>query len=320
MEYNNEISSLPEMSIYLSKLQQDSSGAVAEAIKAQLAIITFVQSPTLNDTLLDTLLVRLETAISLAQSSSEISNLRKCFSLMIQNYIFFLDAKLQYDVNQHKDEAYKLLNHAAKLLAESVVEVTKLCATQGLSSESLVKCTVTNLFDKEGQKESFFERVIGWFTQEARIRDKQAIFYNTIESFYKKFDEHNNLIGPSIAIKGMLDRYAEPLSDFKFDKKITDISDAKAYYNPFSFWWIVGIGTILAIIGGIWSLIKGLWSEMDYSWFLPHCLWVCGITVAYLVIIRIIKFFKFDIPIIKLKRGKKNYNKKLHKIANKYKR
>jgi len=317
MDYNIKISSLPEMSTYLNKLQQDSSNAVAEAIKAQLAIVTFIQSPTLNDTLFDTLLIRLDNSISLAQSDSEISNLRRIFSLMIQNYIFFLDAKIEYDVNQHKEEAYKLLKHAAKLLAESVVEITKLVATEG---ESFVNCFVENLLEKQGEKESFFQKVVGWFTQEACIRDKKAVFYNTIEGLYKKFDEYNNKIGPSIAIKGMLDRYAEPLSDFKFNEKITSIDNEKESHGCLST--IVGIlvfiiGIITVVIRGIWRLIKGI--DMDFSWLLSHCLWVLGITIACVLIKQIIFFFIFDFRIMILERQKKNYSKKLHKIANKYK-
>ena len=315
-----EISSLSEMANFLTELQQNSTGALAEAIKAQLGVVNFVQSPSLSFTLFDTLLAGLENAVSLAQSDSETSHIRSQFSLMIQNYVFFLDAKIQYELNQHKEEAYKLFEQAGQLLSESVVEIAKCYALQGgellgIASNVIVK----NVFSQDKEKKSIFKTILGWFTMKNRIEEKQDFFYKTIEGIYKKLDEYNNLIGPSIAIKGMLDNYAEPLCMFKYDNEIKNKTEEKSKVNAtcLTFGLSIALGSL--IIRAIWTLLKGIWTDVDFSWLSSYCIWALIATIAYIIIIQIIIVFIYDIPRFKLKRSKQNYSEHLHEIANKFK-
>jgi hypothetical protein len=314
------ISSLSEMSSFLAELQHNSTGALAEAINAQLGVVNFVQSPTLNLTLFDTLLTGLENAISLAQSDSEVSQIRSQFSLMIQNYVFFLNAKIQYELNQHKEEAYKLFEQAGQLLSESVVEIAKCYALQGggLLGNAL-NVTVRNVFSQDKEEKSIIKKMCEWLTMKNRIENKRAIFYNTIDGIYKKLDEYNKLIGPSIAINGLLKNYAEPLCMFKYDNEIKHITNEKAKFKARCLTFGVSIALGAMIIRVIWALIKCIWTDVDFSWFLSYCIWVLIATIAYFIIIQIIIVFIYDFPRLKLKRSKQNYCEKLLEIANKFK-
>ena len=84
---NIEISSIEDMTCFLEELQEHASDSVESAIKAQLQVIRFIQSPTLVDTTLDTLILNLKNSLDLSESKSETIKLKSQFSLMIQNYI-----------------------------------------------------------------------------------------------------------------------------------------------------------------------------------------------------------------------------------------
>lgn len=314
-----EISSLSEMSSYLEKLQRESSGAVAEAVNAQLAVVRFVQSPTLNDTLLDTLLMGLETAISYSQTEEDKAIYRRHFALMIQNYVFFLDAKIQYEVEQHQEEAYRLLDHAGEMLSKSVVKLAELYATKGTSAlkVGMANLVVKNVFAQENEKEkkSFFKKFFDWYNKKVRISKKKDVFYDTLERIYFKFDEYSELIGPSILIKGLLERYIVEMANKKYDSEIFSYYyfSAKKYVDNAKnvFWRLVALGGF--------SFVIRFFLEKPASWFLSHLIWVLFLGVAYILIAMVVYFIKYYYPKKKIEKKKKLYITELYNIANKFK-
>lgn len=202
------ITSFDEMSSWLIDLEESASKSVQEALKAQLQVIKFVQSPTLVDTTLDTLIFSLKKSLKLAKDKEEQESLREQFSVMIQNYVFFFDARVQYVINETKDEARQLFCQAGEMLSNSVKEVA-LMAVDGASIAEMRKTVVENLFspENEEQTKSYFNRIWNFVNQKSIVDEKRKEFNGTIYGIIKKLDKYQPLIGKSMLIYGMIERY-----------------------------------------------------------------------------------------------------------------
>lgn len=315
-----EISSLDEMKSFLNGLQRNSSLSVREVISAQLAVIQFVQSPTLSDTMLDTLIYGLQKSLKYSASEQEKESLRERFAFMIQNYIFFLDAQVQYEVNQHRENAYVLLRQAGEMLSRSVFEVALCAASQG-DMEKMGTLIVKNVFAQNNKEktESFFKRFAKWFTNRYRVEDAKANFYNTLAITFRKIDEYHELLGNSIIIKGMIDRYADDIASYAYESEVSSIQREASSYDPPSFWWICALGLLSIAIRALWNLISSIWSDGNFNWFLTHLFCIIGATIVYLFVVRVVYFVRFTIPLWNFKRNEAKLSKKLHKIANMFK-
>lgn len=299
----NKIDSLEKMDSFLSSLQMTASHSVAEALKAQLAVIRFVSSPSLIDTTLDTLILNLKKSLDSANSEDERNRLRELFSLMIQNYIFFFDARLQYAINDNKKQGRALLEEAGKQLTETATQVALMAATGGVSAIGIAQVTIENFFVETEEKKSIFQKVIGWFSRSSEIASKKQEFYQTLYKMIQKLNKYREWIGASMLIEGVIERYAEDIADYTYDTQIYD--NERAYEascnelertNLFTYkgeWatWTFGLGVVTILFRWIWYLLSSGWSTAlswfmddvivtDHSgWFLPHFGFVLGAAV-----------------------------------------
>lgn len=309
------INSFEEMDNFLNELQANASESVAEALKAQLTVIRYVKSPTLVDTTLDTLILNLKKSLKYAESPKMEDELREKFSLMIQNYIFFFDARLQYEIDTNKKRAGELYDAAGKMLSESVTEVAMLAMGSGNAAggKAVTAIVVKNLFAQNDSDESagFLQKLVKWWRHEKIVAEKQHEFYNTILKMFQKLDKYQELIGPSMLINGVIERYAENIADYAY----SDIANIKTFqqgllyqiedmnlFTSNSGWTITAIiiGASTLVLRQIWYWISGAGGKIiswfsdshtitDHSgWFLPHFYWVLAIVVAIelIVIIR----------------------------------
>ena len=270
------IDSFEGMSNWLSGLQQGASPAVKQAISAQLRVIRFVQSPTLVDTTFDTLMYSMEKSVSVARSQEEVAGLREVFVLMIQNYVFFMDAKLQMSVNKNKDEARKLFIEAGELLSNSVKDVAVM-AVSGESRVNIARTTVSNLFAPENEGKGLivmFKKFLNVFVEENIIYEKTKEFYDTIGVIITKLGEHRNLIGGSRLLAGTIKRYLPGMENFY----LADIPDTIVLKeeirtirlsNKIACGIFIGLSLALALIRGIFHWIANSGSE---GWFLYQML------------------------------------------------
>lgn len=68
---SKEINSLEQMNSWLSSLEAGANTSVQEAIKAQMQVISYIQSPDLVDTTLDTIILHLRKSLKYSQSDLE---------------------------------------------------------------------------------------------------------------------------------------------------------------------------------------------------------------------------------------------------------
>lgn len=213
-----EIKSLDGMTNWLQSLQSGASQSVQSALQAQMQVIQFVQAPTLIDTTIDTLVLYLKKSLDSESLPERKEQLSQSFSLMIQNYVFFLDARLQMEIKNHNDEAMHLCDMAGEMLSQSVVNVATLAIPGGAISK-VSRVVVRNVFSQDNNEEGFtgfISKVVKWFTfdEEGKLDD----FYRTIYSIISKLDRYCQIIGPSMLISSMIERYTPELVDFEFSQ------------------------------------------------------------------------------------------------------
>lgn len=220
-ETPKEITSLEQMESWLTSLESGAIVSVQEALKAQLQVIRFIQSPTLIDTTLDTLILGLKKSLKKAENEEQKENLRESFSLMIQNYVFFFDARMQYAINESKDEARQLFLQAGEMLSNSVKEVA-LMAVSGKRISEIAKVTVHNLFDENDNTSaiSLFNRIWKWWNKDKIIAEKREEFYVTLYNICRKLGKYQPLIGESMIINGMIERYASAIYEYYYEQTL----------------------------------------------------------------------------------------------------
>lgn len=214
-ETPKEINSLEQMGAWLASLEDGASVSVQEAVKAQMQVIQFVQSPTLVDTTLDTLILSLKKSLKKASNEDEKEHLRESFSIMIQNYVFFFDARMQYAINESKDEARQIFLQAGEMLSNNVKDVA-LMAVNGKKKVEVAAVVVHNLFDTNDNKSAFdlFNRIWKWWNKDKIIAEKREEFYVTLYNICKKLGKYQPLIGESMLINGMIERYIPAIYNY----------------------------------------------------------------------------------------------------------
>lgn len=284
------ISSLQEMSQWLNTLQKGASPAVREALNAQVNVIRFVQSPTLVDTTFDTLLYSLDKSLRVARNQEEVSGIREVFCLMVQNYVFFMDAKYQMEINKNREEGRQLFIEAGEMLSNCIKDVA-LMAVGGADASAIANTTITNLFAPEngqGGISGFLNRLFNYINQEDILFEQQQQFYVTIENIIIKLGEPDTqqLLGKSNLLAGTIKRYVPGLRDFCFTYNTT-INSAQAALNK-----NLSNG---AIISSVWVSLSLLWAFLRWGvyypiagpapegWFGRQMLWTVGILAGIII-------------------------------------
>ena len=284
-----EINSLEQMKSWLSFLETNACTSVQEAIKAQLQVIRYIQSPDLVDTTLDTIALHLRKSLKYSQSDLEKERIRESFSLMIQSYVFFMDARLQYEINDNKKEARELVCQAGESLIQSSAELALMAAKGGSSTitKAAIATTLTNNFIQDAQ-DNFFQKAWKWLNKRSIIEEKQEEFYATLYTIFKKLYKYHRLIGKSILICGLIERYTPDILSYSCRDEIIQI----AQYESKEFEWsLLGWISLCSLIGVALSLIVALfrWPIKAIAgtniepWFSTQMYWTLGIFGAIIV-------------------------------------
>ncbi|WP_027377334.1 hypothetical protein [Kaistella palustris] len=121
-----EIKTVDEMNNYLESLQDNASSSVSNALSAQLQVIRYVSSPDLTNSTFDLLFKNLDLSLKSAESEDERTRMRELSQLMIHNYIFFANAKLEYSITKNREAGKEVLKDATRELLKSSATVIKL--------------------------------------------------------------------------------------------------------------------------------------------------------------------------------------------------
>ena len=95
---------------------------------------------------------------------------------MIQNYVFFFDARMQYAIKENKDAARQIFLQAGQMLSNSVKNVA-LMAVSGKRIKEIATVMVHNLFDEDDDASAInlFNRIWIWWNKDKIIAEKKAV-------------------------------------------------------------------------------------------------------------------------------------------------
>lgn len=155
-----EIKTTGDMEAYLEELSEYANDSAEAALRAQIQVIRYVQSPKLYDSSFDLLFKNLKDAIKYADSPKMQDMIRERATVMIQNYVFFMEAKLQFEVKNNRAEAQGLMEDAINMLAESTADVAVIAAPGGFRRQKGIQnrpCQIDRKNDAdERYKRGFF--------------------------------------------------------------------------------------------------------------------------------------------------------------------
>ena len=145
----------------------------------------------------------------------------------IQNYVFFMDAKYQAKVKANREEYRALLEQAGLQLSKSVGHVA--CLATGIPDGGV---TIQNLFDEDVEHTSFFSKIIKWWNKEAENAEAADNFMKSLFNIIKKLDKYHEVIGPSMLIAGLIDRYKGLLSEYAYSDAYNECQSMIETYTP----------------------------------------------------------------------------------------
>ena len=230
---NTAVAPFQQLSHWLRTLQTNASPAVKEVFNAQLSIIRFVQSPTLIDSTLDTLLYSLERAFTAASSVKEREDIREVFCLMINNYVFYMDAKYQIEVNNNRAAGRELFIEAGELLIDTLKDVVSMAIGGGDVSGIInsVVNQVTSINDNGGLQ-SFLDKLYCYIHREDILYEQQRSFYETLCRIIEKLGQPDVqiLLGKSSLLARMIKRHLPELKVFycQYDLDLTNLRSQEA--------------------------------------------------------------------------------------------
>lgn len=199
------------------------SQSVQKAINAQVKILTVIKSPSLLPKTYNVILSSLAEAI-LCASDNERENIQKNAGLMLQSLIFFQDAQLLYEEEEHDKEAEEMLVFATNALQESVSTILLASIPGPGSAGAAVKVATATKKIKVVEtlcsliKGELFSKYLKFWFRKKKLQQQRTDFYLSVAAIFDKLARHSDIFGH----KQML--LSETILDYK-EKLIPYIGD-----------------------------------------------------------------------------------------------
>lgn len=212
------INTIEEMQDFLKMAERHASYSIQSMLQVQMTVIRYIQSPTLVDSSLDTMIMSLRESLSETEDENYRKRIKKMFHRMLANYIFFMDARFKMEIQNDKDAANTLLSVAGENLSKNIVEVATMAVTGPIGISAISSMSVTNLFDTKN--DNIITLTINWVNSGKRITEKTKDFFDSILAIIKKLDKYQPIIDRSMLLYGAIERYASALSDYYMKDEI----------------------------------------------------------------------------------------------------
>ncbi|MCL2101368.1 MAG: hypothetical protein FWH22_06605 [Fibromonadales bacterium] len=233
-----EVQDLTGLENVLTKIQkaQSNESALTYSIKAQIKVISVLNSPKMLENPFSMMIEQLNRAIQYAENENEKREIQHRASIMMTNMAFFMEARLRYEKDKHSEIGKEYLEEGCNLLARSIVDIVpqedssliehgaKAAGALAVKYEpSLLAAQLAmNLFNSLAKgKDGIVFKLAEWWNKKENNEKNQAEYEDFIESFIDKIDEHHEVFGKSII-----------LSEFVRDKKEMLVNGRTAGIKP----------------------------------------------------------------------------------------
>lgn len=222
-------------------------------MNAQLQVVQYIQSPKLIDSSFDLFFANLRRSIKSAPNSVQKENIQERTQLMIHNYIFFLQAKLDYMIEGHSVAGKEILTQATENIISSTQELLENEGGMQLVLDKRV--LVAKMVSKFDQ--NFIQKIWNYFFGASKIERKYRELIHTLELLFAKFERYKKLIGKSDIIPELIHRYRREVVHYRNRNALTLFSQE----NLWGF--IIGFLIVWSILFMIGYYVSG--SYVDYS-------------------------------------------------------
>lgn len=243
------IESKQQMQQWLHQLSPYASPAISIALENQLQVLDNVFSASLAGMTIDNMLFSLQKALQYTYTEDEKNNLRDNFCMMIQNFVFINEAKILYTSEQNRLEAANLLGQAgAKMMVCAVnigMEVVKNAQVRSVAKEGKAaantiakKITTSDIppITKNPFEGEDAEKMLGELAKSLAkkkiLEEKKMEFDKMMMNLFPMFDRYSEMIGPSVLVTGLLERYVFKLVEQFEVKKYTGILSRIKDFRP----------------------------------------------------------------------------------------
>ena len=301
--------SLEEVQDALSLMAEDANKSLAHALKAQIQVVKYISKPDLYGSTFDLFFKNLKKAIDYAEDDENIYELREQAGLMLNNFVFFMKAKIEWEVAVNRKEGESLFLEAAHGLAESVLTLSSMYyggAVKAALKVTAVKQLSALFFNPNYEGDNWFKKAGRWLFKSSRTAEKKADFLETLDRLANKLVDKYDTIGSNDLIAGIYENYRDELIEaHSYDW--TYLWEKASEYREKSWGipcFILGIGGALS--GLVWLIrwFISLFSESAPGWALTQWMWT-GIVLGGASVIVAIVFL--ILSIIRDKEGDRKY-------------
>ena len=243
MKQPTVIESKQEMQNWLHQLSPYASPAISIALENQMQVLDNVFSASLAGMAIDNMLFALQRSLQYLTEENERTAMRDNFCMMIQNFVFINEAKLLYASEQNRLEAMSLLGQAGAKMMQCAVNIGMAVVTkpevkvQGIKkiADSNTPPVVRNPFEgKEAEK--MLSDLLKSLAKKKILEEKQMEFDKMMTNLFPLFDRYYEMIGPSILVCGLLDRYSDKMvEEFEIKRYAGVLSRIKDFQPPKKF-------------------------------------------------------------------------------------
>lgn len=270
--------SLKDVQDALALMAKDANKSLAHALNAQVQVVKYIAKPELYGSTFDLFFKNLKKAIDCADDEDIISDIREQASLMLNNFVFFMKAKIEWEIAVNRKEGEALFIEASNGLAESVLSLASMYYG-GVSKVAIKSASISKLsklfFNPDKEGDNWFKKAGRWLFKGYRTEEKNAQFLETLDRLADKLVDKYEIIGSNDLIAGIYENYRDELIETHSDEWNFQWLKAAEYKER--SWsipcYIIGIGGILS--GVVWFVrwVISLFSETTSGWALNQWMW-----------------------------------------------
>lgn len=198
--------------------------ALTKAIESQLKILSVIRTPTLLGQTYNLILSAINDSITLAQTKEEKENYQRNAGLMLHSLVFFQEAQLSYEENNHNKESEQLLDMAVDELQQSVTSVALCAITGGIGGAAVAakKISAKIVIEKAclGIKNSnFISHFFKHLFKKKQLEQQRKEFYHFLVAVFDKLNRYRKNFGNNqIILAEMINDYREKIIEDAGDK------------------------------------------------------------------------------------------------------
>ena len=290
------IESKEAMEKWLNALAPAASQGIGALIQTQQEVLNNVFTASLGSMAIDNMLFAMQKALQYATTEQEVTIIRDNFCMMLQNFIFMNEAKLEYAIDQNRMAAIDLLGRAGDKMMQCAVNIgmsvintaaqggvqliasniqnkinlntavtqTNIAHVAHDAASNIASKQTTNKFGMElvrnavsqttassvpqvstpivrnpfegEDSEKIFSELLKTLGKKKVYEEKRGEFDKMIHNLFQTLDRYYDMIGPSILICELLDRYSEKLVyEFEVKRYTGILSHIKDFRPPKKF-------------------------------------------------------------------------------------